>query len=71
MTAKPYPVPAEATRGYLNGLVTVEEVAIRLANKDRYCRAVVEISMNNVNIQEHLVEKRFARVYKRSADQCP
>ena len=65
------PSPAKAARDYLNGLVAGEEVAIRRITKDRYGRTVAEISMNEMNIQERLVEKGLARVYKRYADQCP
>ena len=65
------PIPAKAARDYLNGLVAGEEVAIRRITKDRYGRTVAEISMNEMNIQERLVEKGLARVYKRYADQCP
>ena len=65
------PIPAKAARDYLNGLVAGEEVAIRRITKDRYGRTVAEISMDEVNIQQRLVEKGLARVYKRYADQCP
>ena len=64
------PIPAKAARDYLNGLVAGEEVAIRRITKDRYGRTVAEISKDNVNFQERMVEKGFARVYKRFADQC-
>ena len=65
------PNPAKAARDYLNGLVAGKEVAIRRITKDRYGRTVAEISMGEVNIQQRLVEKGFARIYKRYADQCP
>ena len=65
------PIPAKAARDYLNGLVAGEEVAIRRITKDRYGRTVAEISMDEVNIQQRLVEKGLARIYKRYADQCP
>ena len=65
------PIPAKAARDYLNGLVAGEKVAIRRITKDRYGRTVAEISRDEVNIQQRLVEKGFARVYKRYANQCP
>ena len=65
------PIPAKAARDYLNGLVAGKEVAIRRITTDRYDRTVAEISKDDVNIQQRLVEKGFARVYKRYADQCP
>ena len=65
------PIPAKAARDYLNGLVAGVEVVIRRITKDRYGRTVAEISMNEMNVQEQLVKKGLARVYKRYADQCP
>ena len=64
------PIPAKAARDYLNGLVAGEEVSIRRITKDRYGRTVAELSKDGVNIQERLVDKGFARVYKRYSDQC-
>ena len=64
------PIPAKAARDYLNGLVAGEEVSIRRITKDRYGRTVAELSKDGVNIQEQLVDKGFASVYKRYSDQC-
>ncbi len=64
------PIPAKAARDYLNGLVAGEEVSIRRITKDRYGRTVAELSKDGVNIQERLVDKGFASVYKRYSDQC-
>ncbi|WP_320677370.1 thermonuclease family protein [Prochlorococcus sp. MIT 1300] len=64
------PVPAKAARDYLNGLVAGEEVSIRRITKDRYGRTVAELSKDGINIQERLVDKGFASVYQRYADQC-
>ncbi len=64
------PIPANAARDYLNGLVAGEEVSIRRITKDRYGRTVAELSKDGVNIQELLVSKGFARLYERYADQC-
>ena len=64
------PIPAKAARDYLNGLVAGEEVSIRRITKDRYGRTVAELSKAGVNIQEQLVDKGFASVYKRYSDQC-
>ena len=65
------PVPAKAARDYLNDLVAGEKVSIRRITKDRYGRTVAEIAKEKVNIQQRLVDKGFARIYKRYADQCP
>ena len=64
------PIPAKAARDYLNGLVAGEEVSIRRITKDRHGRTVAELSKDGVNIQERLVDKGFASVYKRYSDQC-
>tara|TARA_Y100001968_G_scaffold314852_1_gene340718 strand:+ start:476 stop:847 length:372 start_codon:yes stop_codon:yes gene_type:complete len=64
------PIPAKAARDYLNGLVAGEEVSIRRITKDRYGRTVAELSKDGVNIQERLVDKGFASVFKRYSDQC-
>ena len=64
------PIRAKAARDYLNGLVAGEEVSIRRITKDRYGRTVAELSRDGVNIQERLVDKGFASVYKRYSDQC-
>ena len=64
------PIPAKAARDYLNGLVAGEEVSIRRITKDRYGRTVAELSKDGVNVQERLVAKGFATVYKRYSDQC-
>ena len=64
------PIPAKAARDYLNDLVAGEEVSIRRITKDRYGRTVAELTMDAVNIQEQLVDKGFASVYKRYSDQC-
>ena len=65
------PIQAKAARDYLNDLVAGEKVSIRQITKDRYGRTVAEISKEDVNIQQRLVDKGFARIYKRYADQCP
>ena len=64
------PIPAKAARDYLNGLVAGQEVSIRRITKDRYGRTVAELSKDGVNIQQRLVDKGLARVYKRYSDQC-
>ena len=65
------PISAKAARDYLNDLVAGETVSIRRITKDKFGRTVAEISKDEVNIQQRLVEKGFARIYKRYAYQCP
>ena len=64
------PIRAIAARDYLNELVAGKEVVVNRITKDRYQRTVAELFINGMNIQEHLVEEGFAKVYKRYASQC-
>ena len=64
------PIAAKASRDYLNDLVTGSTVTIRRITEDRYGRTVAELSKGPMNIQEHLVEKGFARIYERYSSQC-
>nr|AJW30506.1 nuclease (SNase-like) protein [Prochlorococcus marinus str. P0902-H212] len=63
-------IPAKAARDYLNNLVDESKVNIRRITEDRYGRTVAELSKGPMNIQEHLVEKGFARIYERYSSQC-
>ena len=65
------PISAKAARDYLNGLVAGKEVQIRRITKDRYGRTVAELFINDVNIQQILVKKKFASIYEKYQDQCP
>ena len=67
---KANPIPAKAARDYLNDLVAESTVKIRRITEDRYGRTVAELSKGPMNIQEHLVEKRFASIYERYSSQC-
>ena len=64
------PITAKAARDYLNDLVVGSRVRIRRITKDRYGRTIAELSKGPTNIQAHLVEKGFARIYERYASQC-
>ena len=63
-------IPAKAARDYLNELVAGSKVTNRRNTEDRYGRTVAELSKGPMNIQEHLVEKGFARIYERYSSQC-
>ena len=63
-------IPAKAARDYLNDLVAESKVNIRRITEDRYGRTVAELYKGPMNIQEHLVEKGFARIYERYSSQC-
>ena len=64
------PILAKAAKDYLNNLVAGSTVTIRRLTKDRYGRTVAELSKGPMNIQEHLVKKGFASIYKRYSTQC-
>ena len=64
------PIPAKAARDYLNRLVAGKEVFMNRITKDRYQRTVAELSIDGMNIQEHLVDKGLASIYERYASQC-
>ena len=64
------PIPAKAARDYLNGVIAGEEVFINRITKDRYQRTVAELSIDGMNIQEHLVDLGLASLYERYANQC-
>ena len=64
------PIPAKASRDFLNDLVAGSTLKIKRITKDRYGRTVAELFKGSINIQEHLVEKDFARIYERYSSQC-
>ena len=64
------PIPAKEARDFLNNLVTNKEVSIRRITKDRYGRTVAELIKDKTNIQQLLVQKNLAKVYKRYKTQC-
>ena len=64
------PIPAKEARDFLNNLVTNKEVSIRRITKDRYGRTVAELIKDKTNIQQLLVQKNLAKVYKRYKNQC-
>ena len=69
--SKADPIPAKAARDFLNKLVAGTQVDIRRITIDRYGRTVAELSKDGVNLQELLVSKNFARIYKKYAAPCP
>jgi endonuclease YncB( thermonuclease family) len=64
------PISAKAARDYLNDLTSESDLTIRRITEDRYKRTVAELYKGPMNIQEHLVEKGFARIYARYSSQC-
>jgi len=57
-------------RDYLNNLVSGKEIKIKRITYDRYGRTVGELYIDKINIQKHLVDLDFAKVYKKYAHQC-
>ena len=64
------PVPAKEARDFLNKLLVNEKVSIRRISNDRYGRTVAELFKDDINIQELLVKKDLAKVYKKYKGQC-
>ena len=63
------PISAKAAKDYLNGLVAGKEVFRRRIRMYKFGKTIAEISRDEMNIQQRLVEKGFARVYKRYENQ--
>ena len=63
-------ISAKSSRDYLNHLVKGSSVTIKRITKDRYGRTVAEIFKGTINIQEKLVIKGLASVYKNYSSQC-
>ena len=67
---KANPVAAKEARDFLNNLVIDEKVSIKRITKDRYGRTVAELIKDKTNIQQLLVQKNLAKVYKIYKNQC-
>ena len=63
-------IPAKKARDFINDLLVNEEVYIKRITNDRYGRTVAELFKNDINIQELLVKKDLAKVYKKYKSQC-
>ncbi len=64
------PIPAKAAKDYLNHLIKGSTLTIRYITLDRYGRKVAELYKGPINIQEHLVKKGYAQIYKKYSSQC-
>ena len=60
---KAEPVPANAARDYLRGLVVGKKVGIRRITEDRYGRTVAELFIGKMNIQREMVSFCDADVF--------
>jgi len=57
-------------RDFLNSLLVNQEVSINRITHDKYGRTVAELFKEKLNVQELLVEKGHAKIYKSYAHQC-
>jgi endonuclease YncB( thermonuclease family) len=60
---KAQPLPAEAARDYLIGLVVGIEVGIRRITKDRFGRTVAELFLGTTNVQQEMVASGHAHIH--------
>ena len=58
-------------RDFLNSKVKGKSVSLKRITTDRYNRTVGELYINNINIQELIYQKGFAKIYRKYAFQCP
>ena len=65
------PIAAKKARDFLNNLLVNEKVFIRRITNDNYGRTVAELFKNDINVQKLIVDKGYAKIYERYADQCP
>ena len=65
------PIAAKRARDFLNNLLVNEKVFIRRITNDTYGRTVAELFKNDINVQKLIVDKGYAKIYERYADQCP
>ena len=56
---------------YLNSLIAGKDVDLRRITKDKYGRTVAELSINEINVQQLMVTKGYAKIYSNYAYQCP
>ncbi len=63
-------MPAKIERDCLNNLVAASTVTMCRINEDRHGRLISKFSKDPMNIQKDLVEKDFASIYQRYANQC-
>ena len=64
------PNEAIAAKNFLNEMIKGEKVSIRRVTEDKYGRTVGELSFNGKNIQQLLVKKGHAEIYKKYSKPC-
>ena len=64
------PLKAEASKEFLNNLLSNKKVKIKRIDADRYGRTVAEIFVEGANIQKLMVQNGFAKIYRKYSFQC-
>ena len=64
------PNEAIAARNFLNQIIKGEKVSIRRVTEDKYGRTVGELNFNGENLQQLLVQKGHAEIYKKYSKPC-
>ena len=64
------PNEAIAAKNFLNEIIKGEKVSIRRVTEDKYGRTVGELSFNGENLQQLLVQKGHAEIYKKYSKPC-
>ena len=64
------PLKAEASKEFINNLLSNKKVKIKRIDTDRYGRTVAEIFIEGTNIQKLMVQNGFAKIYRKYSSQC-
>ena len=67
---KAKPVEAKEARDFLVSLVRGNKVSIKRIVEDKYGRTVGELSLEDENLQQKMVNLGYAKVYKKYSNQC-
>ena len=64
------PLKANASKEYINNLLSNKKVKIKRIDTDRYGRTVAEIFIGGTNIQKLMVKNGFAKIHRKYSFQC-
>ena len=64
------PLKAEASKEFINNLLSNKKVKIKRIDTDKYGRTVAEIFVEGTNIQKLMVQNGFAKIYRKYSSQC-
>lgn len=65
------PIPARASRDFLNNMIKGQQVEIQRITTDRYGRTVAQLIQQGRNVSEELVATGHAKIYWKHAKPCP